>query len=343
MAKYIEVEYQELDGDYLLIDLRSESEHEDYTIPGSINIPILNDEERKAIGTAYVRESTDKAKSMAVKAAAPKLPYIYETIKELEHKHDKVVLFCARGGMRSTVLYTWLTSLGSKLYKLKGGYKGYRAYINNELPIINEELEYIILQGNTGTGKTKILKELKMRGYNILDLEECANHRGSLLGSVGMGKSNSQKTFESLVYDQLKERNSNLIFLEGESKRIGHTLIPDYIYNKMRDSKRILINTDLEYRVKNIIEEYTVSENWKEEVSESLNNLKKYISESNIERYLNMLENNEIEVLIEELMKNYYDVMYKKGENKYQYELTIKGNNIETTCDTIEKWVKGLK
>lgn len=337
-----DIEYENLEGEYVLVDVRSEGEYKEYTIPGAINIPIFNNEERKEIGTVYVRESVDKAKAMGVEAASKKLPYIYEKIYDLQKKYKKVVLFCARGGLRSTVLTTFLTSLGVKVYKLRGGYKGYRAYINRELPVLNEKAEYVILQGNTGMGKTKILKELKRRGYNIVDLEGCANHRGSLLGSVGIGKCNSQKAFESLVYEQLKERNGNLVFVEGESKRIGNIIIPDCIYNKMRESKRILVKGDLDYRAKNIIEEYTSGQKWKEEVVQSLNNLRKYISEENIARYLKMVEKGEILDLTKELMVKYYDPMYKNGENKYKYELVEEINSIKTACDTIEKWVDKL-
>ncbi len=50
---------------------------------------------------------------------------------------------------------------------------------------------------------------------DILDLEGCANHRGSILGGVGLGEQNTQKMFESLVYESLKNRKTNLLFIEG--------------------------------------------------------------------------------------------------------------------------------
>lgn len=340
MAKYIELEYSELNGDYILIDLRSEGEYEKYTIPGAINLPILNNKERKEVGTVYKNESEDKAKSIAVKAASEKLPYIYETIRALEKKYEKVVLFCARGGMRSTVLDKFLVSLGAKVYKLKDGYKGYRAFINQELPKINEEIEYIVLQGNTGTGKTLILKELEQRGYNILDLEGCANHRGSFLGNVGLGEGNSQKKFESLVYEQLKSRTNNLIIIEGESKRIGGVLIPDYIYEKMKDSKRLLIKADLDKRAKNIIDEYIQNKNWKEETKRGLIRLEKYLGKKEVERYIQLLEEEDVLKLVKDLMETYYDPMYRKGEDKYSYEITIDVEDIEIACDKIEEWLK---
>ena len=343
MAKYIELEYKELSGDYILIDLRSEGEYKEFTIPGAINIPILNDEERKEIGTVYKNESEDRAKTLAVRAASEKLPDIYETIKELEGKYEKVVLFCARGGMRSTILDKFLVSLGSKVYKLRDGYKGYRAFINEQLPLENEEVEYVVLQGNTGTGKTMILQELKNRGYDILDLEGYANHRGSFLGSVGIGGSYSQKKFESLLYEALKDRKGNLLLVEGESKRIGRILIPDYIYQNMIDSKRLLINADLETRADNIIEEYTASKNWQEETIEGLEKLEKYLGKKEVENYCEMLESGKIKELVKDLMENYYDPMYKKGEDKYVYEAIVEANDIDRACKTIEKWLRDNK
>lgn len=340
MAKYIELEYKELEGDYILIDLRSEGEYEEFTIPGAINIPILNNEERKEIGTVYKNESEELAKLMAVEAASKRLPEICQEIKELEGKYDKVVLFCARGGMRSTVLDKLLVSLGFKVYKLKDGYKGYRTFINEDLPNQNRDINYVVLQGNTGSGKTILLKRLKDKGYNILDLEGCANHRGSFLGSVGIGKCNTQKKFESLVYEELKSRSDNLVFVEGESKRIGRVLIPDYIYKSMIRGKRLLIDVDLDHRAKNIMEEYTETENWKLETMRGLKRLEKYISKENIEKYFEMLEDDDIEELIKELMIEYYDPMYKKGENKYKYEITVDANSIDSACDTIEDWIK---
>ena len=340
MAKYIELEYKDLEGDYILIDLRSEGEYEEFTIPGAINIPILNNEERKEIGTVYKNESEEKAKLMAVEAASVKLPEIYQQIKELELKHDKVVLFCARGGMRSTVLDKLLVSLGFKVYKLRDGYKGYRAFINEELAKQNEDVNYLVLQGNTGSGKTILLKQLKTRGYNILDLEACANHRGSFLGSVGIGECNTQKKFESLVYEELKARRGNLVIVEGESKRIGRVLIPDYIYDSMIKGKRLLIDVDLDQRAKNIMEEYTESENWKVETIEGMKKLGKYISEGDLAIYFKMLEEGDIEELVKTLMLDYYDPMYKKGEDKYKYEITVDANSIESACHTIEEWIK---
>ncbi|MFD3157812.1 tRNA 2-selenouridine(34) synthase MnmH [Haloimpatiens sp. FM7330] len=333
-----DIDYKDLDGKYVLVDLRSPKEHEEYTIPGSVNVPILDNKEREEVGTVYVNESVKKAKRMGVEAVSNKLPQIYDKILELEKQYGKIVFFCARGGLRSSVLTMLMMSLGVKACKLKGGYKGYRAFINSELPKVNEKVNYIVVHGNTGLGKTRILKKLEKEGFEVLDLEGYANHRGSLLGSVGIGKCNSQKQFESSVYEKLKNLKSNYVFVEGESKRIGRILIPDSIYNNMKSGKHILIRGDIDYRAKIIVEEYTKCENCQEQIIESLYKLERYVNHDRIEKYVEMVKNQMFSEVAKELMIKYYDPMYKNGEKKYEYDLTLNIDNINEACDSIIKW-----
>ena len=103
-------------------------------------------------------------------------------------------MFCARGGLRSSCIVSLFEPLGVNVLKLKGGYKSYRHYIAEQLPNVNSTVNYIVLHGNTGVGKTHILSGLRDQGFDVLDLEACANNRGSILGSVGLGKPRSQKT-----------------------------------------------------------------------------------------------------------------------------------------------------
>lgn len=47
------------------IDVRSQSEYKDATIPGSLNIPLFNDEERAEIGTIYKQVSIPARRKQA--------------------------------------------------------------------------------------------------------------------------------------------------------------------------------------------------------------------------------------------------------------------------------------
>lgn len=337
------INFSDLDERHILIDVRSPGEYKEATIPGAVNIPIFDDEERKDIGYTYVNESVEKAKKLGVEAVSRKLPKLFEEFLELDKKYDRLVLFCARGGMRSSSLCSLLSSLGLDAYKLNNGYKGYRKFINDELPKLNSEIKYIVLHGTTGVGKTEILKRLGERGHDVLDLEEAANHRGSLLGSVGLGEPNSQKQFEALVYEVLRDRKSNYVFVEGESKRIGNIVIPNFIYKSMEKGVHILVDADLDFRTKLIIEEYTKHSSSEEEILMALEALGKYISGKNIERYKELTIKGEYETVVEELMVKYYDPMYLNGINKYEYDYKLKVDNIEGACELIEGWVDQYK
>lgn len=334
------VDYSELKENYLIIDVRSPQEHKEASIPGAINIPIFDDEERKEIGYLYVNESVEKAKKVGIEAVSKKLPLIYEQISELDKKYDKLILFCARGGMRSSSLCSLFSTLGMDTYKLSGGYKGYRKFINEQLIKVNENIKYIVVHGKTGVGKTELLKYLKEKDMDVLDLEEAANHRGSLLGNVGLGKGRSQKQFEALVYETIKNRKSNYVFVEGESKRIGNIIIPDYIYSSMEKGIHVLADADLDFRAGLIIKEYTNSENAVEEILLSLDSLERYISSKNIERYKDFVLKGEFEEVAKELMVKYYDPMYLNGINKYKYDLNINIQDIKKAGEFLIQWVE---
>ncbi|WFA09370.1 tRNA 2-selenouridine(34) synthase MnmH [Tissierella sp. Yu-01] len=318
---FLEIQYEDIDnsrinGSFKLIDLRSPSEYYSETIPGAINIPIFTDEERKIIGTTYIQESIDKAKKLGIEAVSKKLPQIYEIVSQLDKEYDSLIFFCARGGFRSNTVASLFRSIGINSIRLDGGYKSYRRYINENLPKILETVNFVVLYGNTGSGKTEILKYIKENGHDVLDIEACANHRGSLLGSVGLETPpHTQKMFEGLIYDTLKNRKSNLLFTEGESKRIGRVVMPDYMFDKIKKSKNIYINSPINIRVQNILKEYVHDTD--EELIEALNLLRKRLGSKNIDNYIKMINDKKYNEVIEELMIKYYDPLYESKNREY--------------------------
>lgn len=335
-----EVHYEDIDkkhigGSYLMIDVRSPGEFESETIPGALNIPVFTDEEREFIGTTYVQESIDKAKQLGVEAAAKKLPQIYEQISKLDKEYNNLIFFCARGGFRSLTVSSLFRAIGINAIRLDGGYKGYRKYINENLPNLVEEVKFVVLYGNTGSGKTEILKHLREMGMEVLDLEGCANHRGSLLGGVGLGHPNTQKMFESLIYETLKNRKSNVIFTEGESKRIGRVIMPEYLFKAIKSGENININTPMYIRVDNILKDY-VSET-DDELIKALSRLKEHIGERNVDRFTEMIKVHDYKPVIEELMIKYYDPMYEYKNREYIAE--FENLNARKTAENIIRQV----
>lgn len=339
VVSYEDIDNKKIDESHILIDLRSPSEYKSETIPGAINIPLFDDEERKIIGTVYKQESIEKAKTLGMEFAAKRLPSLYEEVNKLDHDYHNLVFFCARGGFRSSSLVSLFKSIGINAIKLDNGYKGYRRYINEQLPLMVQEIQFVVLYGNTGTGKTDILKSLKQEGMDILDLEGCANHRGSTLGSVGLGEQNNQKTFESLVYESLANRKTNLVFIEGESKRIGKDIIPDYLFDAMNKGMKIKIEANIERRIDNILKDYVHGTD--DELISALNYLRKYLGNTNIDFYIESINKHEYKKVIEELMVKYYDPLYEHKNRVY--DGVFINEHTFTTAKDIIGWAKTIE
>lgn len=172
-----------------VIDVRSPSEYKDATIPGSINIPFFNDEERAEVGTIYKQVGQQAAKDRGLEIMSAKLPDFVKKFREIE---GKKAVFCWRGGMRSRTSATVLSLMGVKALRLDGGYRSFRNWTVDKLQTIEWKPDALVLNGYTGSGKTVILHRLHAEGYPVIDLEGLANHRGSIFGQIGMEPSNQK-------------------------------------------------------------------------------------------------------------------------------------------------------
>lgn len=329
--KYRVVEYQEAEQmeKVLFLDMRSESEYQEAHIPGAINMPVLNDEERRLVGTLYKEGKKEEAKLEGVKAITKKLVAYFAMVQELS-KDYKLVLYCKSGGYRSTAFFRLLDSLDEKVFKLNYGYKGYRKYITARLEEKVKELNFINLNGLTGTGKTEILKELEKRGQQVLDLEGLANHRGSLLGQIGLGEQISQKQFESYLYDKIKTFDQRPVFVESESIKIGSLYLPKYLYDSYKNSPhQVFVKSSLKERVKRIHKEYIKETNkdFLKEVQESFQGLNKYMKKERLDGYIETIKQGQVDLVIEELIVKYYDQGYSIKEKNF--ELEIDSDNME--------------
>jgi len=335
------IEYQRLDEENcLFVDVRSPAEYAEATINGAVNLALFTNEERKIIGTMYKHDSPAEAKQLGVELVSQKLPILFKEITRLRAETGKkMVLFCARGGMRSTSLALLLNGLGEKVYYLKDGYKGYRKVVMQGIEDLNKEVNYIVLHGRTGVGKTKILDELTALGMDVLDLEGGANHRGSLLGGVGLGEQPSTKTFESFIYHTLKNRKTDYIFVESESRRIGKLFVPKSVKSRMIEGQQILVNADLEFRAKHLISEYTDLEPGNVELLEAIDKIRRYMGHEPVEVLQDLVREGDFQKVAEELMVKYYDPMYDHSIEKYKFDDTIQVNDFEQVAQDLKIWL----
>ncbi|MBM7691342.1 tRNA 2-selenouridine synthase [Peribacillus deserti] len=319
----------------ILVDVRSPSEYRESTIPGSINIPLFDDNERKEIGTIYKQIGVSEAKERGLEIVSAKLPAFIKQFSLLEG--DKAV-FCWRGGMRSKTSATVLDLMGLRTYRIQGGFRSYRKWVLNSLENLEIRPEAYVLNGYTGTGKTKILHQLKNEGYSFIDLEGLAGHRGSIFGQIGLEPKN-QKMFDALLVEEVSSmQNSPFVLLEAESRRIGKVFLPDFVFNKKEQGRQIFIDMPVEERVKHILEDY---EPWnhQEESIQAFQKIKKRIHTPIAAQIEKDLESGDFESAIALLLINYYDPRYDFTKEHYPKEniQTIKAENADQALEALKE------
>lgn len=338
MIKEITVEELEDLANPVLLDVRSEGEFAEATIPGALNLPLFNNEERAVIGTAYTQVSPAQARELGLKFASPKLPAL---VKEAEEANASgpLVVFCWRGGMRSKAMVSMLDLMGMTVYRLQGGYKAYRRkvieYFANDF---NKHV--VVLRGNTGVGKTEILNKLRQDGYPAIDLEKLANNRGSVFGAIGLGGAPSQKAFDSMLYEEIKKfPHHDYMIVECESRRIGRVTVPERFFAGMQSGTQILIYDSLDHRVARLVEEYTKFPDSMPQIRQALDRLVKLLGHERIHQYHELLDGGELGQFTKRLLVEYYDTLYGyPNEPDLGYEFCLNYQEPKSALRELERY-----
>lgn len=329
-------EFIDLAKSFPLLDVRSPGEFLHAHIPGAFSLPLFTDEQRKIIGTAYKKQGRQIAVDIGLKYFSERMKNVFDETNEifkankqenknLNEKKDTLLLYCWRGGMRSSTM-AWLLSLyGFKVYTLIGGYKYFRRWA---LAQFNKEYTLNIIGGYTGSGKTEILKKIKNEGQKAIDLEALANHKGSAFGALGEEPQPGAEMFENLLASELYRvknhrenatndnaytKNENIaIWLEDESMHIGSVGIPKLFWNQMRRSRLFFLDIPFDERLKNIITCYGKYE--KEKLSACILKIQKRLGGRETKNALQFLNEGRIEECFSILL-HYYDKLYEGSLN----------------------------
>ena len=248
----------QIDSFDAIIDARSESEYAEDRLPGALNWPSLHDEERRIVGTRYKQVSDFDARKIGAAMVARNIAAHLE-----REAHDKPhgwrpLVYCWRGGKRSGTLAWFLDQIGFRVHVLEGGYKAFRAAIVADIDLLPAKFEFRVLCGRTGSGKTRLLHALAAEGAQVLDLEELAQHRGSVLGLIPGQPQPTQKAFETLIWNVLRRFDaSRPVFVESESKKVGNLRVPEALIDRMRFQSRCLhVEMPDAARVQLLLEDY---------------------------------------------------------------------------------------
>lgn len=243
-------------NDVPLLDVRAPVEFNQGAFPGAQNLPLINDEERHAIGIRYKQMGQDKAIELGHKLVQGdvKAARVNDWVNFIQ-QHPQGVLYCFRGGMRSKISQQWIYDQTGTIYpRVKGGYKALRRYLLNELEKSITQLQPFVISGRTGVGKTLFLKKISQ----AIDLEAIFKHRGSAFGKYAVPQPSQIDIENQLSIELLKFRSRQVhrIVLEDEAGNIGSRRLPEELIHTMRQAPLILLQAELEERINNVFDDY---------------------------------------------------------------------------------------
>jgi len=295
----------------LCIDVRTPAEFAEVTVPGAINVPILDNQERAEIGTLYKQSGPSLARQRGVELVSPRIPSLIQAVNSQRRDGDRPVLvFCWRGGLRSGSMVQFLNLAGIPAMQVVGGFKAFRTHVMEFLER-GEWGRLFVLRGLTGVGKTRLLKRLEADGYPVLDLEGIANHRGSAFGALGLTEQPGQKAFETSLWEALRRiPPGSWALSEGESRNIGKLQLPEQVYRSLQLETTLWLEAPLELRVRMILEDYPARDDFKAAFVKPIEALKRRLGKERVAGFLRLLDDGQWEELVRQLMVDYYDPMY---------------------------------
>lgn len=245
-----------------LIDVRAPVEFREGHIPGSVNLPILTDEERREIGICYKTFGSEAAlqRGYELVSGDNKLQKVTAWIRFLETSPNTLVT-CFRGGQRSQISQKWMAEAGFPLVRVNGGYKKARQFLIHVIHQFCQTQQLMVVSGKTGSNKTKIIEQLAC-AQNALDLEKLANHRGSAFGEMDTLQPSQAQFENNLAVTMLQlmrthaDRSGVVYAVEDESRMIGKLTQPESLFTLIRSSPVVLIEDPLEVRTQNIFVSY---------------------------------------------------------------------------------------
>jgi tRNA 2-selenouridine synthase len=327
------------------LDVRSPGEFARGSVPGAVNLPLLDDAERHRVGIAYKTQGHDAAVALGHRLVSGEVRHARERawLAFAESQPD-AWLYCWRGGQRSEIAQQWLAALGVHLPRVPGGFKALRHTCLAVVERAPGAKRWVVLGGRTGSGKTALLAELP----NALDLEGLAHHRGSAFGALELPQP-APVSFENALATAFLQHRADVLVLEDESRTIGRLALPLGWHERMQHAPLALLQVPLDQRVLNIAREY-LTEPLQRGVPEPVLHARYSDAVRRIQRRLGGLRRQAVQAAldrgfshgdhapwIELLLGWYYDPMYDHQLEAKRHRVVVQG-----CAATVREYLRSL-
>ncbi|WP_431104114.1 tRNA 2-selenouridine(34) synthase MnmH [Roseateles noduli] len=306
--------FARLDGFSSVIDVRSPGEFEEDHLPGALNWPVLDNDERRIVGTLY-RQDPLEARKLGAAIVARNIANHLDANRPLMRKHWQPLVYCWRGGQRSGAMNWFLNQIGFKSLQLVGGYKAFRGEVIKTLAEQPARFDFVVLCGRTGSGKTRLLQALAASGEQVLDLEAIARHRGSVLGALPDRPQPSQKAFDTALWQTMVKLDpSRPVFVESESRKIGGVQLPEPLHLRLRQHGRcVWIDMADPGRVQLLLEDYAHFKADPQAFNSLIGGLVALRGRERVGRWQDMALSGQWAEVFGELMRDHYDPGYERS------------------------------
>lgn len=306
----------------MVIDVRSPGEFAEDHLPGAVNLPVLSDAERAEVGTTYVQESRFKARRVGAALVARNVARHLEAALADRPGGFRPLVYCWRGGMRSNAMAMILSQVGWRTSVLAGGYRTYRRQVVARLYDGELAHRFALLDGHTGSGKTEVLGRLAAMGWQTLDLEGLAEHRGSLFGALAGRPQPSQKMFESRLLAALDALDpGRIVVAEAESSKIGDRMIPPALWNRLAEASRIELVAEASRRARYLVAAYKDLTADREALDRAFARLPVPPSAERLAKWRALADAGAFADLAEAIMALHYDPAYDRSRKKHDRPL----------------------
>ncbi len=306
----------QLSGFDEIIDARTPAEFAEDHIPGAVNLPVLDNEQRIVVGTIYKQQSAFEARRIGGAMVAENIARHLQTYLKDKPRHWRPLVYCWRGGQRSGSFTTWLRLVGWDACQLHGGYKSFRHHVIDEIARLAPALQWRVVCGPTGSAKTRVLEALERLGAQTLDLEAFAAHKGSVLGALPDRPQPPQKRFETLVCGRLQGFDpARPVYVEAESRKIGLVFVPEPLILAMRRAPCLAIEATRAARLDFLVRDYAYLGDDVALLQRNIDRLAELQSRETIAAWKALAQQHALPELFGELIDRHYDPLYRRSQN----------------------------